>query len=76
MELARVVEIGAELLKILSKNDGNIDDWKFVPMYREFVRMRKDRVKYNIAIEELAARNKISKSKTERIIRRFRKIID
>ena len=68
--------MSAEMLKILSENDGDIDDWKYVPMYREFVRMRQDRVKYNIAIEELAKKNMISKSKTERIIRRFRKIID
>lgn len=68
MELSRIVEMSAEMLKILSENDGDIDDWKYVPMYREYVRMRKDRVKYNIAIEELAKKNMISKSKTETVM--------
>lgn len=75
MEVANVVRLASELLKVLSENDGTINDWKYLPMYDEFVEMRNKQVKYRVAIDELSAKYNMSNSKIERVIRRFKKDI-
>lgn len=75
MELAKLVSLGSEILKVMSENGGTINDWRYLPIYNEFVDMRKNRVKYRVAVEELSAKYKISKTQIERAIRRFRKEI-
>lgn len=74
MEVAEIVRIGRELLKLMSENEVKIDDWKYLKMYEEYKRMRSNRIKYRFAISELAAVYSISKSKVERIIRRLSKV--
>lgn len=73
MEFSKVVGMASEMLKVLSENDGTINDWKYLPIYSEFVEMRKNRVKYRVAVEELSTKYIISKTQIERVIRRFRK---
>ena len=73
MEIAEFVRIGQELLKMLSENEVNIGDWKYLKLYEEYKTMRKHRIKYRFAISELAATHHISRAKVERIIRRLKK---
>ena len=73
MEIAKFVEIGQELLKLLSENDVRIGDWKYVKLYDEYRNMRDNGVKYRYAIANLAATHNISRAKVERIIRRLSK---
>ncbi len=73
MEIAEIVRIGRELLKLMSENDVKVDDWKWLKMYDEFKMMRRHRVKYRAVIAELAFTHHISRAKVERIIRRLRK---
>ena len=75
MEYARIVYLGSELLKLMSENGGMINDWKYLPMYDEFVDLRAQKVRYRAAVEELSAKYGTSKTSVERIIRRFRKIL-
>lgn len=75
MQVANVVRLASELLKVLSENEGNINDWSYLPIYDEFVEMRNKQVKYRVAVDELSKKHNISKTKIERVIRRFRKEI-
>ena len=73
MEIAEIVKIGRELLKMLSEYDVRLDDWKHLKMYDEFKRMRKNGVKYRYAVSELALTYNLSRAKVERIISRLSK---
>ena len=75
MNLATAVGLCAEMLKLLSKNGGTINDWKYLPIYNEFVKMREEGVKYRCAVSDLSAKYNISKTQIERIIRRFKRDI-
>ena len=75
MEIAEIVKLGRELLKLLSENDVRIGDWKYLKMYEDFKRMRHNGVKYRYAISELSLTHHISKANVERIIRRLRKTV-
>lgn len=75
MKYAEIVGLGLELLKIMSKYDGTINDWRHLPLYNDFVVMRNNRVKHRAVIEDLATKYNLSQSSVERIIRRFRKEI-
>lgn len=59
------------MLKTLSENEVKTGDWKYVKMYEEYRNMRDMGLKYRYVIAELAATHNISRSKIERIIRRF-----
>lgn len=61
------------MLKLLSQHDGTINDWRYVSLYNEFEEMRRDGVKYRVAVDELARKNGLSITTVERIIKRFRK---
>jgi len=73
MKVVEIVKIGSELLKILSKNDVRIDDWQYVTMYERFIRMRKEGVKYIVAVNQLAEEYGMSRATIERAIKKFRK---
>lgn len=73
MEIAEIVKIGRELLKLLSENDVRIDDWKHLRMYEDFKRMRSNGIKYRYAISELVLTYNISRANVERIVRRLGK---
>lgn len=67
--------MASEMLKVLSENGGTINDWRYLPMYCEFVNLRRNNVKYRAVIEDLSDKYGLSKTKIERVIRRFRKDI-
>ena len=75
MEIAEIVKIGRELLKLMSENDVRIGDWKYLKMYEEYKRMRENGVKYRYAVSELSTSYNISRSNVERIIRRLGKTV-
>lgn len=61
------------MLKIASENGVMVGDWKYLKLYEEYLNMRKNRLKYKYVIHELAVEHGISRSKVERIIRKFGK---
>lgn len=71
MEIAKIIELGQGLLKLLSENDVRIGDWKYIKLYDEYKNMRANGIKYRYAVAQLAAMHNISRAKVERIIRRF-----
>lgn len=73
MKVAEIVKLSGEMLKFLSKNEVKIDDWKFISMYERFVRMRKEGVKYIVAVEQLADEYGTSRATIERAIKKFNK---
>ena len=75
MEVAEIVKIGREMLKLLSENDVKMGDWKHLRMYEEYKRMRQNGVKYRYAVAELTAAYNISRAKVERIIQRLGKTV-
>ena len=75
MEIVEIVGIGKELLKLMSKYNVRVDDWKNVKMYEEYKSMRKDGIKYRSVISELSEKYGISPSNVERTIRRLKREI-
>ena len=71
MKRVEILKLGRELLKVMSDNDLRIDDYRFVAMFYEYEFLRKEREKYNNAIDLLADKYKVSQSKVKRIIRRL-----
>mgnify|MGYP006379089447 CR=1 FL=1 len=71
MKVIDLVKFSREMLKTLSENEVKTGDWKYVKMYEEYRHMRDIGLKYRYVIAELAATHNISRSKIERIIRRF-----
>ena len=71
MKMIELLKIGAEMLKLMSRNEVNRDDWRFVPMYEEFQEMRDKGVKYREAVRMLAEDYRVSRATVERAIRRL-----
>ena len=69
--MIELLKIAAEMLKLMSKNEVNRDDWRFVPMYEEFQEMREKGVKYREAVRMLAEDYRVSRATVERAIRRL-----
>lgn len=71
MKRVKIVEIGRELLKLMSYNDLKLEDYRFVGMFYEYEFLRKEREKYAIVIDTLSKKYKVSHSKVKRIIKRL-----
>lgn len=71
MKVIELLKIGGEMLKVMSENDVNRDDWRFVPMYEEFHTMRKNGLKYRECIRMLSEDYNVSRATIERAIRRL-----
>lgn len=59
------------MLKLMSRNEVNRDDWRFVPMYEAFQEMRQKGVKYREAVRMLAEEYQVGRATVERAIRRL-----
>lgn len=59
------------MLKLMSENDVMRDDWRFVPMYEEFLTMRENGVKYRECVRMLSEDYHVSRATVERAIRRL-----
>ena len=71
MKVVELLKIGGEMLKLMSRNEVNRDDWRFVPMYEEFQEMRNKGVKYREAVRMLAEDYHVSRATVERAIKRL-----
>ena len=71
MKVVELLKIGGEMLKLMSRNEVNRDDWRFVPMYEDFQEMRDKGVKYREAVRMLAEEYRVSRATVERAIRRL-----
>lgn len=71
MKVIELLKIGGEMLKLMSENEVNRDDWRFVPMYEEFKEMRDKGLKYREAVRMLAEDYHVSRATVERAIRRL-----
>lgn len=76
MKVVEFLKISTEMLKLLSKNEVNRDDWRFVKMYEEFVNMRKLGVKYREAVRLLSIDYHIGRATVERILKRLDKTVN
>lgn len=75
MIVAKLVEISAEMMKILSKYDIRIQDYTFLPLFAEYERMTQNGHKISYIVALLAEEYKISEASVYRILRRFRKSV-
>jgi Iap family predicted aminopeptidase len=75
MKAIKIIEIGAELLKMMSFCDLRVQDVQYIELYSEYVKARNNNVKYNAIIYELSLRHQLSESTVKRIIRRFERDI-
>jgi hypothetical protein len=73
MKVVELLQIGREMLKLMSENDVKRDDYRFVKMYQEYSNMRKSGVKYRMVIQMLAEEYHTSSASIERAIRRLGK---
>lgn len=71
MKVVELLKIGAEMLKLMSRNEVNRDDWRFVPMYEDFQEMRDKGVKYREAVRMLAEDYHVRRATVERAIKRL-----
>lgn len=71
MKVYEMLKLGGEMLKLMSENEVNRDDWRFVPMYDEFRAMRHNGMKYRETVRMLAEDYHISRATVERAIKRL-----
>lgn len=71
MKVVELLKLGAEMLKLMSENEVNRDDWRFVPLHEEFQEMRRKGVKYREAVRMLAEEYHVSRATVERAIKRL-----
>lgn len=71
MKVVELLKIGGEMLKLLSKNEVNVNDWRYIGMYEEFQNMRNLGIKYREAVRMLSKDYKIGRATVERIISRL-----
>lgn len=73
MTAAELIKINRKGMELMSEADLRTDDYRYVPMYDEYHRMRKDGEKVNYIIAHLAEAYRVSESSVKRIIKRLSK---
>ena len=71
MKVVELLKIGGELLKLLSKTDSNMQDWRYIELYDEFVMMKKRRMKVRAIARELSEKYSIGVSTVYKIVKRL-----
>ena len=71
MKAVEILQIGREILKMMSECGIRVEDYKYADLYREYEEMRSRGDKYWYVINYLACKYKVSESKAVRIIRRL-----
>lgn len=71
MKVIEMLKIIHPALKMLSQNEVNRDDWRYVPVYEEFWMMREHGMKYEEAVRMLAKDYGIGRATVERAIARL-----
>lgn len=72
MLIAEFVRINARLLKTLSDYGIKISDYKYVELFRDFVKMRENGDKTTYIVVALSEKYKLSETSVYRILRRFK----
>lgn len=75
MKVAKLLQIGAELLKLMSICDLRVSDYQYLELYSEYVKACKNNEKRTATIMYLAGKYRLSESSVKRIIRRFERDI-
>lgn len=70
-----IIKISREIMKLMSECDIKSEDYKYIPLYEEYLLMREDREKYRYIIAVLATKYSLSQSTVTRIVRRFSKAV-
>ena len=73
MTAVELVKISTDAMKMMSKYDIRLDDWKYVRMYEEYLAMREHREKFRYIIAHLAEAYHTSESSVKRVVRRLSK---
>lgn len=71
MKVYEMLKIGGEMLKLMSQNEVMRDDWRYVPIYEEFINMRDNGMKYREAVRMLSEDYGISRATLERAFSRL-----
>lgn len=72
MIVADFVKISSETLKLLSKYDIKVDDYKFVDLFQEYEQMLAERNKVSYIVTVLSVKYGISETSIYRILKRFK----
>ena len=73
MKAIELLKIGKGMMEIMSKAGIRTDDYRYIGMYEEYLKMRHEGHKYEYAIARLAKQYGISESSVSRVIRKFGK---
>lgn len=68
---AELVKINRKPMELMSNHDLRTDDYRYIPLYDTYQKMRSDGEKVNYIIAHLAEEYGISESSVKRIIRRL-----
>jgi hypothetical protein len=71
MKKIELLKMLSEPLKMLSKHEVMMDDYKYVGMYERFKAMRRNGIKYREAVRVLADEYHIGRATVERAIKRL-----
>ena len=71
MKVVELVKISIETLKMMSKHDIKLNDWKHIEMFEEYLDMRRNKDKFRYIMAYLAEKYKISESTVKRIVKRL-----
>ena len=71
MKVVELLKINKSAMESLSKCDIKKGDFRFVPLYDEYVHLREKGEKYWYVITHLSERYKVSESSVKRLIKRL-----
>ena len=71
MKMVELIKISTESLKMMSKHDIKMNDWKHVEMFEEYLDMRGRCEKFRYIMAYLAEKYRLSESSVKRIVKRL-----
>ena len=71
MKIVELIKISTESLKMMSKHDIKLNDWKHVEMFEEYLDMRGRCEKFRYIMAYLAEKYRLSESSVKRIVKRL-----
>lgn len=75
MKVAELVKISEEILKLLSKHAIRTDDYKYVDLFNDYLKMKEKGDKTSYVVAVLSEKYKIGEASVYRLLRRFRETI-
>lgn len=76
MVVAKLIEIGSKMMKLLSECDIRMGDYKYLDMYADYREMRSKGEKMTYIVEVLSEKYGISVASVYRLISKFGKPIN